>query len=219
MIISADIIIPTMVSVWRLFMKLKMEADERKKQIRQEAMKVFLDKGFRNTVMNDIMEATGLSRGGLYHHYGSTYEILYDIMVEGNLNRSDIIQKSIYDEDLILSPKLFSRMIIDKILADNDYVKLYVMFLCELKENDDLKELYVKIKKESIQVFKELFSTLFNELPSDDMFEFMINIMNSGLMACEILNARENFTKNKIYLTEMIETYFTNVMKKDDERS
>ncbi|MDU1044401.1 TetR/AcrR family transcriptional regulator [Peptoniphilus rhinitidis] len=198
---------------------MKMEADERKKQIRQAAIKVFLDKGFRNTVMNDIMEATGLSRGGLYHHYGSTYEILYDIMMEGNLNRKDIVQKSSYDEGLILSPQLFSRMIIDKILADNDYVKLYVMFLCELKENDDLKKLYVKIKKESIQVFKELFSTLFNELPSDETFEFMINIMNSGLMACEILNARENFVKNKIYLTEMIETYFTNVMKKDDERS
>ena len=199
--------------------EMKMEADERKKQIRQAAMKVFLDKGFRNTVMNDIMEATGLSRGGLYHHYGSTYEILYDIMMEGNLNRKDIVQKSSYDEGLILSPQLFSRMIIDKILADNDYVKLYVMFLCELKENDDLKELYVKIKKESIQVFKELFSTLFNVLPSDETFEFMINIMNSGLMACEILNARENFVKNKIYLTEMIETYFINVMKKDDERS
>lgn len=198
---------------------MKMEADERKKQIRQAAMKVFLDKGFRNTVMNDIMEATGLSRGGLYHHYGSTYEILYDIMVEGNLNRKDIVQKSSYDEGLILSPQLFSKMIIDKILADSDYVKLYVMFLCELKENDDLKKLYVKIQKESTQVFKELFSTLFNELPSDETFEFMINIMNSGLMACEILNARENFVKNKKYLTEMIEIYFTNVMKKDDERS
>ena len=201
------------------FINQRMSQEDRKKEIRQAAMKVFLDKGFRNTVMNDIMEATGLSRGGLYHHYGSTYEILYDIMMEGNLNRKDIIQKSIYDEGLILSPQLFSRMIIDKILADNDYVKLYVMFLCELKENDDLKKLYVKIKKESIQVFRELFSTLFNELPSDDTFEFMINIMNSGLMACEILNARENFVKNKIYLTEMIETYFINVMKKDDERS
>ena len=198
---------------------MKMEADERKKQIRQAAMKVFLDKGFRNTIMNDIMEATGLSRGGLYHHYSSTYEILYDIMVEGNLNRKDMVKKSIYAEDLILSPQLFSKIIIDKILADSDYVKLYAMFLCELKENDDLKDLYVKIKKESIQVFKELFSTLFNELPSDETFEFMVNIINSGLMACEILNARENFTKNKIYLTEMIETYFINVMKKDDERS
>lgn len=199
--------------------EMKMEADERKKQIRQAAMKVFLDKGFRNTIMNDIMEATGLSRGGLYHHYGSTYEILYDIMVEGNLNRKDMVKKSIYAEDLILSPQLFSKIIIDKILADSDYVKLYAMFLCELKENDDLKDLYVKIKKESIQVFKELFSTLFNELPSDETFEFMVNIINSGLMACEILNARENFIKNEKYLTEMVETYFTNVMKKDDERS
>ena len=198
---------------------MKMEADERKKQIRQAAMKVFLDKGFRNTIMNDIMEATGLSRGGLYHHYSSTYEILYDIMVEGNSNRKDMVKKSIYAEDLILSPQLFSKIIIDKILADSDYVKLYAMFLCELKENDDLKDLYVKIKKESIQVFKELFSSLFNELPSDETFEFMVNIINSGLMACEILNARENFIKNKKYLTEMIETYFTNVMKKDDERS
>ncbi|WP_322630981.1 TetR/AcrR family transcriptional regulator [Aedoeadaptatus coxii] len=198
---------------------MKMEADERKKQIRQAAMKVFLDKGFRNTIMNDIMEATGLSRGGLYHHYGSTYEILYDIMVEGNLNRKDMVKKSIYAEDLILSPQLFSKIIIDKILADSDYVKLYAMFLCELKENDDLKDLYAKIKKESIQVFKELFSTLFNELPSDETFEFMVNIINSGLMACEILNARENFIKNKKYLTEMIETYFSNAMKKVDERS
>lgn len=199
--------------------EMKMEADERKKQIRQAAMKVFLDKGFRNTIMNDIMEATGLSRGGLYHHYGSTYEILYDIMVEGNLNRKDMVKKSIYAEDLILSPQLFSKIIIDKILADSDYVKLYAMFLCELKENDDLKDLYAKIKKESIQVFKELFSTLFNELPSDETFEFMVNIINSGLMACEILNARENFIKNKKYLTEMIETYFSNAMKKVDERS
>ena len=201
------------------FINQRMSQEDRKKEIRQAAMKVFLDKGFRNTVMNDIMEATGLSRGGLYHHYGSTYEILYDIMVEGNLNRKDMVKKSIYAEDLILSPQLFSKIIIDKILADNDYVKLYAMFLCELKENDDLKDLYVKIKKESIQVFKELFSTLFNEFPSDETFEFMVNIINSGLMACEILNARENFIKNKKYLTEMIETYFTNVMKKDDERS
>ena len=201
------------------FINQRMSQEDRKKEIRQAAMKVFLDKGFRNTVMNDIMEATGLSRGGLYHHYGSTYEILYDIMVEGNSNRKDMVKKSIYAEDLILSPQLFSKIIIDKILADSDYVKLYAMFLCELKENDDLKDLYVKIKKESIQVFKELFSSLFNELPSDETFEFMVNIINSGLMACEILNARENFIKNKKYLTEMIETYFTNVMKKDDERS
>ncbi|MGF0095504.1 TetR/AcrR family transcriptional regulator [Peptoniphilus sp. SGI.035] len=195
-------------------MAKKMIADERKKQIRQAAMKVFLDKGFRNTVMNDIMEETGLSRGGLYHHYGSTYEILYEIMVEGNLNRRNVIRNSVNDESLIRSPNFFSRIIVDKMLAGSDYVKIYVMFLCELKENNDLKNLYIKLKKESIQVFKELFSSMSIDIPSDEEFEFMINIINSGLMACEILGARSNFIENKKYIMEMIETYFKSVMKK-----
>ena len=43
------------------FINQRMSQEDRKKEIRQAAMKVFLDKGFRNTVMNDIMEATGLS--------------------------------------------------------------------------------------------------------------------------------------------------------------
>ena len=103
---------------------MKMEADERKKQIRQAAIKVFLDKGFRNTVMNDIMEATGLSRGGLYHHYGSTHEILYDIMMEGNINRKDIIQKSIYDEGLILWIKIDT--FDETIRVDYDCIEVFI---------------------------------------------------------------------------------------------
>ncbi|WP_144015191.1 TetR/AcrR family transcriptional regulator [Peptoniphilus porci] len=193
-------------------MAKKMIADERKKQIRQAAIKVFLNKGFRNTVMNDIMEETGLSRGGLYHHYGSTYEILYDLMMDGNLYRRNIIQKSINDENLRLSPNFFSRIIVDKMLAESDYAKIYVMFLCELKENEDLKNLYMKLKKESIQVFKELFSSLSIDIPSDETFEFMINIINSGLMACEVLGARANFIENKKYIMEMIDTYFAKVL-------
>lgn len=192
----------------------RLSNEERKNQIKKASMKVFLEKGFRNTVMNDIMEATGLSRGGLYHHYTSTHEILFDLMVDGNLNRRDIIQRSIDDEHIILSPKTLSKMIVDKILADNAYVTIYVMFLCELNENDDLKNLYNKLKKDSIQVFRDLFSELSDEVLSDETFEFMVNIINSGLMACEVLGARSNFIKNKKYIIEMIDTYFESLMKK-----
>ena len=45
-----------------------MNVKDRLDQIKKASIAVFLKKGFRNTVMNDIMEATGLSRGGLYHH-------------------------------------------------------------------------------------------------------------------------------------------------------
>ena len=202
MIISADTIIPTRVSVWRLFMKMKMEADERKKQIRQAAMKVFLDKGFRNTVMNDIMEATGLSRGGLYHHYGSTYEILYDIMVEGNKYR----EKIIYDEMNKTSQdfsEVLSEIILEKMLYQSDYVSIYAMFLQELNHDDKLKDLYKKLKKSS----SDSILMLFDEDVRGELcaaIELITDLINTFILGCEVLNARENFVNNKLVLKKMI---------------
>ena len=211
MIISADTIIPTRVSVWRLFMKMKMEADERKKQIRQAAMKVFLDKGFRNTVMNDIMETTGLSRGGLYHHYGSTYEILYDIMVEGNKYR----EKIIYDEMNKTSQdfsEVLSEIILEKMLYQSDYVSIYAMFLQELNHDDKLKDLYKKLKKSS----SDSILMLFDEDVRGELcaaIELITDLINTFILGCEVLNARENFANNKLALKKMIGVVLDNYAK------
>ena len=211
MIISADTIIPTRVSVWRLFMKMKMEADERKKQIRQAAMKVFLDKGFRNTVMNDIMETTGLSRGGLYHHYGSTYEILYDIMVEGNKYR----EKIIYDEMNKTSQdfsEVLSEIILEKMLYQSDFVSIYAMFLQELNHDDKLKDLYKKLKKSS----SDSILMLFDEDVRGELcaaIELITDLINTFILGCEVLNARENFVNNKLALKKMIGIILDNYAK------
>ena len=183
-------------------MKMKMEADERKKQIRQAAMKVFLDKGFRNTVMNDIMEATGLSRGGLYHHYGSTYEILYDIMVEGNKYR----EKIIYDEMNKTSQdfsEVLSEIILEKMLYQSDYVSIYAVFLQELNYDDKLKDLYKKLKKSSSDSILMLFDEdVRGEL--SEAIELITDLINTFILGCEVLNARENFVNNKLALKKMI---------------
>ena len=211
MIISADTIIPTRMSVWRLFMKMKMEADERKKQIRQAAMKVFLDKGFRNTVMNDIMETTGLSRGGLYHHYGSTYEILYDIMVEGNKYR----EKIIYDEMNKTSQdfsEVLSEIILEKMLYQSDFVSIYAMFLQELNHDDKLKDLYKKLKKSSSDSILMLFDEdVRGEL--SEAIELITDLINTFILGCEVLNARENFVNNKLALRKMIGVVLDNYAK------
>ena len=191
--------------------KMKMEADERKKQIRQAAMKVFLDKGFRNTVMNDIMEATGLSRGGLYHHYGSTYEILYDIMVEGNKYR----EKIIYDEMNKTSQdfsEVLSEIILEKMLYQSDYVSIYVMFLQELNHDDKLKDLYEKLKKSSSDSILMLFDEdVRGEL--SEAIELITDLINTFILGCEVLNARENFVNNKLALKKMIGILLDNYVK------
>ena len=191
--------------------KMKMEADERKKLIRQAAMKVFLDKGFRNTVMNDIMEATGLSRGGLYHHYGSTYEILYDIMVEGNKYR----EKIIYDEMNKTSQdfsEVLSEIILEKMLYQSDYVSIYAMFLQELNHDDKLKDLYKKLKKSS----SDSILMLFDEDVRGELcaaIELITDLINTFILGCEVLNARENFVNNKLVLKKMIGIILDNYAK------
>ena len=190
---------------------MKMEADERKKQIRQAAMKVFLDKGFRNTVMNDIMEATGLSRGGLYHHYGSTYEILYDIMVEGNKYR----EKIIYDEMNKTSQdfsEVLSEIILEKMLYQSDFVSIYAMFLQELNHDDKLKDLYKKLKKSSSDSILMLFDEdVRGEL--SEAIELITDLINTFILGCEVLNARENFVNNKLALKKMIGVVLDNYAK------
>lgn len=50
--------------------------------IRKAALKLFVQKGFKDVTMKDICEATELSRGGLYMHYGNTKQIFADVINE-----------------------------------------------------------------------------------------------------------------------------------------
>ena len=59
-----------------------------KKFIREKAACLFAQKGFKNVTMKDICSVTGLSRGGLYRHYGSTGQIFSEI-VDTFMSRQD----------------------------------------------------------------------------------------------------------------------------------
>lgn len=58
------------------------KGDGTRKLIRERATGLFAQRGFKNVTMNDICQATGLSRGGLYRHYDSTKQIFSEIVDE-----------------------------------------------------------------------------------------------------------------------------------------
>ena len=44
------------------------------------AARLFVEKGYEQTSVQDILDATGLSKGGLYHHFKSKEQILDAVM-------------------------------------------------------------------------------------------------------------------------------------------
>jgi len=51
-----------------------------RQEILRTAARLFQERGYDATSMNDVASALKLSKGGLYHHFQSKDEILFDIM-------------------------------------------------------------------------------------------------------------------------------------------
>lgn len=58
--------------------------ENRKLEILQVAREVFIEKGFESTTMKDIVEKSGLSRGGVYQYFSSTEEMYREIVDLGD---------------------------------------------------------------------------------------------------------------------------------------
>lgn len=53
-----------------------------RERIRRAATTEFQERGYTATTMDHIRMTAGLSRGGLYYQYGSTEEILFDLLAQ-----------------------------------------------------------------------------------------------------------------------------------------
>lgn len=61
---------------------MSSRGDAAKVRILQSAQALFSQKGYCAVTMQDVCEATGFSRGGLYRHYSSCEDIFVDIILQ-----------------------------------------------------------------------------------------------------------------------------------------
>jgi AcrR family transcriptional regulator len=59
--------------------RTRLSYDERHAQVVDTAARLFAQQGFHGTSIDDLVEATGLQRGGLYHYIGGKKELLFQI--------------------------------------------------------------------------------------------------------------------------------------------
>lgn len=73
---------------------MSSKGDRSRESILQTARGLFAAKGFSAVTMQEICQGTGLSRGGLYRHYGSTEEIFAAIIAREQRLALDALEKA-----------------------------------------------------------------------------------------------------------------------------
>lgn len=186
----------------------------RKKEILDAAKKVFLRKGFADTVMEDIIVETSLSRGGVYYHYKNKVEILHDLMREGMAYRVDKINEVLAEYSGELDANSVAHMVVDKVLDESELMSVYAIYLQATKNNDDLKNLFPILVQETLEatyVGVKVVKKCECEYLTND---FLIFFMNTVILGCEILDgARDSFINNREFFVETIKLFIDSYEK------
>ena len=104
--------------------KKRLIAAERKREIMNSAAKVISKKGLEKATMEEIIAGTTLSKGGVYHYYGSVNEIFKDIMRFGIEYRNNVIKEYLSECKKGEEIQFMARQLVDKIIDDNPYMPL-----------------------------------------------------------------------------------------------
>lgn len=182
----------------------------RKKEIREAAKRCFLTKGFQSTTMENVITEIGMSRGGVYHHYASTNEMLKDLMLDGNNYRNSLISEYLKNNQGKDKYQQMGEILVDKSLADTDLMKLYALLLQAKNYNDDLEKLYRELKRKTTDELTLIAKQLGIKA---NIFRdgFLVNYINGLIVSSEVLGARKSYSKHKKYIKETMIQYIVDV--------
>lgn len=72
---------------------------QKRQYILEQARKVFMEKGYKNVTMKDVVEACDISRGGLYLYFGSTQELFLEVLKQEADEADDVFAANITKND------------------------------------------------------------------------------------------------------------------------
>ena len=186
--------------------KLKV-GEKRKLEILEAAMKCFLEKGFQNTTMEDVIEKVSLSKGGVYYHYGSTYEMIYDFMKLGIKYRGE--KNKTIDTSKLTSLDAITEMMMERIYDENEFKSIYAIFLKLQNEDKRLCEMFENLKETNTEILSSAFDPN-DKLSSIFEDEFLVTFVNTLILGYESLNQKEIFIENKKTIKKMLKGYLKN---------
>ena len=109
--------------------------NERKQEIIDTALKIFIHKGYEKTSVNDILNEIGIAKGTFYHYFKAKEEVLDAVIADTTETIVNKIEKIIDDNSLNAEDKLlkaFSEMRVALIWERSSF-RIFIslkMYLC-----------------------------------------------------------------------------------------
>lgn len=162
--------------------KKRKSREQRIDEIMAAAAKVFVEKGYSNTTMEDIIVQTELSKGGFYHYYTSTKDILIEMMGRGNMQymlNNEQMQNLTPHLSLEKKTELLLEAFVNKSIQVTNEKKIYSMFLFEAMYDKDLWDAYLGYERTFATY---AFDKMGLKMPKDMENFYLMSRMLSGLL-------------------------------------
>ncbi len=194
---------------------IRKTREERKAEIRAAALDVFLAKGYKNTTMEDVINATSLSKGGFYHYYSSTKEILIDIMKLSNyrfIEGSVKLEKKTSRQEI---REVLTQSTLDRILGEKPERKLYLMFAYEMIYDPDFEKIYLQLEQESFALFEKAIRKQLPDFAFDSLkakIQFLSRLINAVVLAQKMFSDKQVFQNNRDKLEEIFDALYRDIL-------
>jgi len=138
---------------------LTKETNSKREDIIQAALQLFIQQGYEQTTITQIMKAANVSKGGMYHHFESKEEIL------------DVVIHHLIDEDM----KRYSAMIAnEEMTAIEKFNALFTL-------NDNRPQHVVEAMEYTIRHPNSLFDYRTRELSKERSIPCLVEIIQQGI--------------------------------------
>lgn len=127
------------------------------------AFELFFSRGYKSVTMNELVEATGMSKGAFYHYFNSKEE-LWDLTQEKFLEQYLAHQRIDFDDSLTLKENMVQLVhrfspLVDRMNTSSaktsEFLGNYLVFLQSVMKNPKFREKIARYNKQYLREFKE----------------------------------------------------------------
>jgi len=179
---------------------IKKSREERIEEILNAATRVFLEKGYHNTTMEDIINATTLSKGGFYYYFQSTKEIFFKILDEKTSTEIEFIENL---DDKGKTKKEIIQEICEKlargVLERYDERTLFIMAMTEVINDPDFRRYSVQMEEKYLHIIEK---SLIEKLPDTDpvilgeKLKFLLSVFHALAFYCYMYQEENLYRQN-----------------------